>query len=162
MAVDPRRAMGIRKSEANAALERFFAGGGTAQCPAAQIGNYADTRNRYLNCKVEDSVRPGHGHFATKDNPLAVLMLCCGDYTTCDVWTLARDRDPILDRVRAAQLVSDSKETQAREVAAGLRVDDGEQAPDLPTSSRIELAAKIQQASVERHWSEGPKKKGEA
>jgi hypothetical protein len=165
MAVDPRRTMGVRKDEANRVLEEMFAAGGTATCPAAQIGNYADTRNRYLNCKVEDQIRPGQGHFPTKDNPLSVLLWCCDDYAACPVWIAGKERDPILDRVRAAQREADSRLIQTREIAAGIRVEDDTAATDMPNSSHkgvdesaIELAAKIQKASVEKHWSKGPKK----
>ena len=76
--IDPQALQGVHKEDVTRILEEFFHNGGEAKCPAAQIGHYSDTRNRYLNCKVEDRLRPGHGHFPIQSNPLGV-MACRGD-----------------------------------------------------------------------------------
>jgi hypothetical protein len=124
MPIDPQAMQAVRKEDVTRILEQFFHSGGEAKCPAAQIGFYSDTRNRYLNCKVEDRLRPGKGHFAMADNPLGVMVFCCDEYGDCPVWQAEKTDDPIKDRVRAAYEQETAAATTKSQIESGLRIDD--------------------------------------
>lgn len=98
----------IQAERERVAMEKIAAS--TPQCPAAEMGRYADSGQRYLHCKVE------RRHFAVSEAPTAVAAWCVDDYATCPVWRAWRDQDPALAKVHAAQNVA-----RTRELEKGLR-----------------------------------------
>lgn len=87
---------------------------GEPTCPAAEIGEYADSRHKYLNCKVEQR------HFPVDEARAAVVSWCCADFSACPVW---KDRDSkVAQRVLAAK-----RATEVKEAEKGLRVADPEE-----------------------------------
>lgn len=77
---------------------------GEPTCPAAEIGEYADSRHKYVNCKVEQR------HFPVDEARAAVVSWCCADFTACPVW---QERDSkVAQRVLAAKRAKDAKEAE--------------------------------------------------
>lgn len=88
------------------------------KCPAAKIGKYADSGNLYLRCGVERQ------HFPVTHSPMSVVAWCCGEYGGCPSWQAAKDNDPDLKRMLQAREQAEIDAATARQIAAGVRVDD--------------------------------------
>ena len=90
-------------------------------CPAASMGDYADSGARFIRCAVEDR------HFKVADSPVAAMTWCCSGYEGCPSWQAARDRDPIVEESvgagRERRRLDRMNEHHRR---IGLRVDDRE------------------------------------
>lgn len=81
-----------------------------AKCPAARLGEYADSGRQFVYCGVERK------HFPVAQSPAAVLGWCCSEYEACPVWRAERENDPVVARVHEAQ-----ERSAAREAERGLR-----------------------------------------
>lgn len=87
-------------------------------CPHAETGRFADTGRRYIRCQ------PSGSHYVVRENPQAVVVFCCGDYTRCPVFEMVREGGDAIDQFRAEMEQRRQDRLTRAQIERGIRVDD--------------------------------------
>jgi hypothetical protein len=87
-------------------------------CPAATVGRFADTGGAYVRCGVEQEV------IALKTSPVGVLTYCCGEFSECSSWQMAKDDPEKIAAIAARKELKAQEALRRRQIESGMRVDD--------------------------------------